>query len=532
MLQLPTKIRIAAESIFNTDFKNVCIHLSSKPKKLEPKAYAYGNNIYLEHGAYNPDTPEGQRILGHELAHIVQQRQNRHIKSTGTCLQLEGGITILHDCKLEDEADDAGECLVASIQGLPFNLPKNLQLTSRLPTGIKQPRVQCLMTVEVFQNLTKARGKRNKIVDVETSLAAYHAAVKAKPSNIGTCCNALNDVYVACKTYQAERPNSGRASGINRLIRQIGFEQTVFAMLNKAATSGDAGAQWQAISTAKENYIKIQSKPEMADSQKHVLEMMVGNSIGAFKMLDETKTISQAMMESDMAALRTIGGYSSTPAALRTVIDSCLAVKSRVNLSYGSMRSASMTQHSDGSYTLNHNADQGMGSKERLGSLLHELTHLLIGETFNNTPMLIDASTTATDNQLIAISAQRTAFLHDLQESLESNAKLFNYMRSDSLPANQGGVLHGMLKHKAKYPLAGGKYVDAFHRKGKIDDATHTRWTALSTNHSIKLQLIEFTPCINQMLLWCHLFDWDPTDKIYTMLLGQCQNEIVRRRVG
>jgi hypothetical protein len=40
-------------------------------------AFTMGNEIYFAQGRYQPDTLQGQQLLGHELAHVVQQRAGR-----------------------------------------------------------------------------------------------------------------------------------------------------------------------------------------------------------------------------------------------------------------------------------------------------------------------------------------------------------------------------------------------------------------------------------------------------------------------
>ncbi len=40
-------------------------------------AYTQGNNVHFAPGQYNPSSQKGQELLGHELTHVVQQREGR-----------------------------------------------------------------------------------------------------------------------------------------------------------------------------------------------------------------------------------------------------------------------------------------------------------------------------------------------------------------------------------------------------------------------------------------------------------------------
>jgi len=59
------------------DFSHVRIHNDSQANQsaraINAKAYTTGNDIVFASGQYSPDSQPGQRLLAHELAHVVQQ---------------------------------------------------------------------------------------------------------------------------------------------------------------------------------------------------------------------------------------------------------------------------------------------------------------------------------------------------------------------------------------------------------------------------------------------------------------------------
>jgi hypothetical protein len=65
------------ESRFGHDFSHVRVHLDSRAgesaQAVNALAYTVGQNIVFAHRQYAPQTTFGQRLLAHELTHVVQQ---------------------------------------------------------------------------------------------------------------------------------------------------------------------------------------------------------------------------------------------------------------------------------------------------------------------------------------------------------------------------------------------------------------------------------------------------------------------------
>ncbi len=102
---IPGPVRVQMEAAFDTDFSNVTVHSnSSRAARLDALAYTRGHDIHFAPGTYNPGTDAGQRLLGHELAHVVQQREGR-VKSTHRIR----GLKANEDPGLEREADQLGD---------------------------------------------------------------------------------------------------------------------------------------------------------------------------------------------------------------------------------------------------------------------------------------------------------------------------------------------------------------------------------------------------------------------------------------
>ncbi len=70
--------RAALESRFGHDFSQVRVHTGPRAaesaRAVNALAYTVGQNVVFGGGQYAPGTQAGQRLLAHELAHVVQQR--------------------------------------------------------------------------------------------------------------------------------------------------------------------------------------------------------------------------------------------------------------------------------------------------------------------------------------------------------------------------------------------------------------------------------------------------------------------------
>ena len=99
---LPDAVRQKMEGFFKSDFSSVRVHVGPQASAIGAVAFTIGSQIFFAPGQYQPGSPNGQALLGHELAHVVQQRAGRVRNPFG------GGIAVVQDHMLEREADEMG----------------------------------------------------------------------------------------------------------------------------------------------------------------------------------------------------------------------------------------------------------------------------------------------------------------------------------------------------------------------------------------------------------------------------------------
>jgi hypothetical protein len=108
---LPETVQKKMESFFGTDFSDVRIHVGQEASSIGALAFTHGSNIFFAPGLYNPGTPQGQQLIGHELTHVVQQRAGRVRNPYGS------GVAVVQDPLMEAEAERMG--LRAAMAPLP-----------------------------------------------------------------------------------------------------------------------------------------------------------------------------------------------------------------------------------------------------------------------------------------------------------------------------------------------------------------------------------------------------------------------------
>jgi hypothetical protein len=99
---LPDQVRAKMETAFGMDFSDVRVHIGQEASSIGAIAYTWGTNIHFAPGQYNPHTIQGQKLLGHELWHVVQQKSGRVSNPFGS------GVAVVQDHALEAEADRMG----------------------------------------------------------------------------------------------------------------------------------------------------------------------------------------------------------------------------------------------------------------------------------------------------------------------------------------------------------------------------------------------------------------------------------------
>ncbi|WP_395819789.1 DUF4157 domain-containing protein [Archangium minus] len=106
---LPEEVLRGAEELFGEDFSDVRVYVSAEARRRGVRAFTIGSDIYFAPGQYEPTSEQGLRLLGHELAHVVQQRAGKAHNPYGY------GLAAVRDPALEQQADRMGGRMVMQL---------------------------------------------------------------------------------------------------------------------------------------------------------------------------------------------------------------------------------------------------------------------------------------------------------------------------------------------------------------------------------------------------------------------------------
>lgn len=103
---------------FGKDFSDVRVHTDESAvesaRLIQAQAFTTGRDIYFGRGRYQPQTKEGQRLLAHELTHVIQQSGSGHGLQTASTLsdpgdRYEQEADAIADVVVRDAADPQGD---------------------------------------------------------------------------------------------------------------------------------------------------------------------------------------------------------------------------------------------------------------------------------------------------------------------------------------------------------------------------------------------------------------------------------------
>jgi hypothetical protein len=97
---LQEAVRSKMEAALGANFTDVRVHVGPQAERIGAIAFTVGSDVYFAPGRYQPDTVQGQQLLGHELAHVVHGRVRNPLGS---------GLAVVQDTALEAEADRLGQ---------------------------------------------------------------------------------------------------------------------------------------------------------------------------------------------------------------------------------------------------------------------------------------------------------------------------------------------------------------------------------------------------------------------------------------
>jgi hypothetical protein len=173
---LPDAVRGQMEAALGADFSAVRVHVGPQAERIGAVAFTLGNDLYFAPGRFQPDTIQGKQLLGHELAHVIQQRQGR-VRASG------GGVAVVQDRVLEAEADRLGMRAAQFVRRAPKSRAVQRQAVPRKtpPPRFHGGPVQRMLdkdNVTHLDTLTKLNDALRKLTPEVTGVSTDHFGVR------------------------------------------------------------------------------------------------------------------------------------------------------------------------------------------------------------------------------------------------------------------------------------------------------------------------------------------------------------------
>jgi Domain of unknown function (DUF4157) len=126
---LPPTVQPKMEATLGTDLSTVKVHADSgEAQQMGARAFTQGDNVHFAPGQYDTQSQKGQELIGHEMAHVKQQREGR-VQATK---QMKG-VGLNDDRGLEREADVMGK--KAAQASSPAEMASPMALTPQAEAG-------------------------------------------------------------------------------------------------------------------------------------------------------------------------------------------------------------------------------------------------------------------------------------------------------------------------------------------------------------------------------------------------------------
>jgi hypothetical protein len=143
---------------FGHDFGNVRVHADGQAaesaRAVNARAYTVGRDVVFGAGQYAPHSGEGRRLIAHELAHVVQQRDGHHVNRAS----LEVGAA---DDVTERQADEAADAVIQGRTPTQSSTISNAVVQRDLalpPSGVPAP-LKKLTAAEIAAAITFNRDR-------------------------------------------------------------------------------------------------------------------------------------------------------------------------------------------------------------------------------------------------------------------------------------------------------------------------------------------------------------------------------------
>ncbi len=292
-LPLPAAVLQKMESFFGASFSDVRVHVGHQARAIGAVAFTMGSSLYFAPGHYSPDSPHGQRLLGHELAHVVQQRAGR-VRNP-----FNAGVAVVQDQGLEAEAERKG------LQAAAYRMPEPARpiQPSRAPRPAAPPAAPVVMRKVGFEyEIASIKTQKNTSYFLTSSSWVAHRKGEVLMQRTGYDITADKDQHGASQVEfilkEIDETNPAERRAIVRAAREV---QDDVKALTATANVGNwvqanqiprlNGSRWLRFQS-EGNYLKTVGQLQMTGGVRirKLTAILSGTALGEPDRRDRTRT--------------------------------------------------------------------------------------------------------------------------------------------------------------------------------------------------------------------------------------------------
>ncbi len=307
--RMPEEVQTKMENSFGTSFGGVNIHQNDESAtQMGALAYTQGNNVHFAPGQYNPSSQKGQELLGHELTHVVQQREGR-VQPT----KQGKGMSVNDSPALEHEADvmgkKAAEGKSASVRGTVEHYSVQRQSKQPWSNMLNSKGRSGLITFipEIIDLINKRKdnavdvwGKNADIQDFKPGAFALELALSVLGAAIGGALGSIAGNVIS--KVASEVVKDASVDALKKLY-DIGYDK-LKGLLTTQSSNLKADAS-QGLSVHVKSGLKdyyVQSSKEMFESERYAMLNKFTNDQSS--MSDEELAILAYTLDSTYKSFR------------------------------------------------------------------------------------------------------------------------------------------------------------------------------------------------------------------------------------
>ncbi len=361
--------------------------------------------------------------------------------------------------------------------------------------------IQRLPKLDAFKEMSGGDEDRNKVLPVDNALTAFLAAVGIPARRAE-----LVKVIAACTTYLGLGMTARRKDGVRKLKT---FAEMEMESADKYITGMAAGSEkdkLQDMVDAMDLYNKASYAGDSCDYLHDPIAKEISDTVKIMETTPLGKQALKTFMDADIARLEAVMNDKKAPKILREILQELLANKDDIHFEVGKA-GASLTNPASGNpekYSVNSPLDLSGGVADRMGSLTHEMTHVSVSATFDNTPIILAFKKGMPEDEIIALGAKRTTNVEALKGLLDSDA---------TFDARQRSFLNIQLGYMKQSKM--GTYVANFFAAGKLTLAEKNELNALAAKIPNNSLLIEYDTVINQFVMVLHQWGIPQSNAFY-----------------